>query len=727
MNAVNEENLALFLSLFRGRQDVYARHWEKNGKSGYSPAYDFNWSEFLAFKSRGGTLKNFPNKTLISLTPDVIKKHLLGAHTIGIYPILPNNTSYFIAADFDGEGWQKNSKDFAKECQKIGLTTYIERSQSGNGCHAWIFFEAPYPCWKSRKVILEIIKRVLKLSDFDKEVSFDRLFPNQDTLTKEGFGNLIALPFQGRKIANGNTVFLDPENNRPFSNRWEFLSNIKKYGVAELDTIYNNIFGEQEINIKEIKNRVTDSIDIELNNKLLLKRSQILASVIRFLKENLNFFNLEYLVKKRLGKSVFRLEKYFKLVEESGNDILLPRGFVTRLTSFLNEHKIPHRLIDQRPRFKKMKLASNITLRTDQLYAVEQAMKNDSGVIVAPPGSGKTIIGLEIITKRKLPALILVHRQQLLDQWLERIETFLGIPKIHIGQYTGRKKKQGKEMTVAMMQTLHRMDITKLEDSFGTIITDECHHIPAKTFREVISQFNPKYSYGLTATPKRKHNDEQLIYMFIGEIIALIETNNEVMLDTPSIPIRTEIIIKETDLFLPFKFSTDNFQLLSKIISFDNTRNQFIVKDITEQVNRGKKVLLLSERRDHLEVLKLHLKGLCEIIVISGEDSASKRHIKIKQIELGNYQVILSTGQFFGEGLDIQSIDCLVIAFPFSFEGKLIQYVGRLRGQNNQRIIIDYRDKHIPFLERQFKQRQRYYKKLQTTKIISNSETKITK
>lgn len=717
MTFISEQQLALFLSLFRGRQDVYARHWEKNGKSGYSPAYDFNWTEFMEFKNRGGTLKNFPNKKLIPLTPDIVKKHIFGAHTVGIYPILPNNTSYFIAADFDGVGWLKNSKDFLEECKKVGLKAYIERSRSGNGCHAWIFFETPYLCWKSRKIILEVIKKVLKLSDFDKEISFDRLFPNQDNLTKEGFGNLIALPFQGRKITDDNTVFLDPENDQPFPDQWDFLSNIKKYDAAELDAIYDKTFSKQEIHIQEIRGTTSDSMDIELNNKLLIKRSQIPASVIRFLKESLNFFNLEYLVKKRLGKSVFRLEKYFKLVEESGNDILLPRGFVTRLIAFLNEHKVSHRLIDQRPRFKKIKLASNITLRTEQLYAVEQALKVDSGVIVAPAGSGKTIIGLELIAQRKLPALILVHRQQLLEQWIERIETFLGIPKTQIGQYTGRKKKQGKQVTVAMMQTLHRIDLTKIKDSFGTIITDECHHIPAKTFREVISQFNPKYSYGLTATPKRKHNDEQLIYMFIGDIVALMESIPNVLVTSSTSSIKTEIIIKETDLFLPFKFSTDNFQLLSKIISFDNTRNQLIIRNIIEQVNNGKKVLLLSERREHLEVLKLYLKGLCETIVISGEGSASKRHIKIKQIESGHYQVILSTGQFFGEGLDIQNIDCLVIAFPFSFEGKLIQYVGRLRGQNNERIIVDYRDKNIPFLERQFKQRQKYYKKLVTPKV----------
>ena len=714
-NLVSEENIELYCSLFCGRQDVYARHWEKNEKSGYSPAYDFNWSEFLAFKSQGGSLKDFPNKKLIPLTPDVIKKHLFGAHTIGIYPILYDNTSCFIAADFDDQNWFEDGKNFIQECGKVGLSGYMERSRSGNGCHVWIFFENPYPCFKSRKIILEIIKKSLKLSEFDKEVSFDRLFPNQDSLVKNGFGNLIALPFQGRKVTEGKTVFIDTGNNhQPYSDQWEFLASIKKHSASELDSAYHTIFESSEL-VEPTNNIFTgknDVIHITLSNKIALKRSQLPHHVIVFLKEKLNFINSEFLIRRRMGKSVYKIQKFFKLIEESGDTIYLPRGFLNQLVVFLKENNVPYNLTDERPNAKKVKFASNITLKTDQLFAVEQGLKNDSGVIVAPSGSGKTIIGLELIAQRKLPAVILVHRQQLLDQWLDRIETFLGIPKTQIGQFTGRKKKQGKQITVAMMQTLDRMNLSDLRNSFGTIITDECHHIPAKTFRKVISEFNPKYSYGLTATTKRKHNDEQLIYMYIGEIIAKLEESPIVISNEPTASVSTEIIIKETELSLPFKFSTDNFQLLSKIICFDSARNQLIVKNILTQISDGKRILLLSERKDHLEILKMYLKGLCETIVISGEDSAAKRLIKIKQIENGHYQIILSTGQFFGEGLDFQNIDCLMLVFPFSFEGKLIQYIGRLRGKSSKKTIIDYRDKNIPFLERQFKQRQRYYKKL---------------
>ena len=398
----------------------------------------------------------------------------------------------------------------------------------------------------------------------------------------------------------------------------------------------------------------------------------------------------------------------------------MPRGFLSQLISFLSDNHIPYKLKDQRPQISEIKFTSNIKLLLAQQPIVAKALQTDSGVIVAPSGSGKTIIGLEIIAQRKLPALILVHRKQLLDQWIERTQSFLGIPKKDIGQYYSVKKKTGEQITIAMMQTLVRAEnFTELQHKFGTIIVDECHHIPAKTFREVISQLNPKYIYGLTATPKRKHNDESLIYMFIGGIIAQMEQSQpEIVAETALSPYgssKTQVIVRETNLEVPFKFTTDNFQLLAKLICFDTNRNQMIVKDIQEQVSHGKKVLFLSERRDHLEILSLYLKGLCETIAISGEDSNAKRAIKLKQIEAGHYQAILSTGQFFGEGLDIPDIDCLIIAFPFSFEGKLIQYIGRMRGKDNQKTIIDYENKKIAFLERQFKQRKRHYNKLAKT------------
>jgi superfamily II DNA or RNA helicase len=722
---IDEEKLELFTSLFRGRMDVWARHWERDGRSGYSPAYEFDWNEFLAHKNRGGTLKNFANKRLIPLTPDIVKKHLIGQLVVGIYPILSDNTSYFLAADFDGGSWEKDAKAFIDAAKISGLLAYCERSRSGKGGHVWIFFSQPYPCWKSRRIGLELIRKAFHISEFEKEVSFDRLFPSQDYLSSEGFGNLIALPLQGKSLALSNSAFIDLDEGIPFANQWDFLKQTKANSLNDPDEAYNFLFDQGNLQTA-VDFTSKSKLKIIVSNKITLYRGQLNSKLISFIKDELNFLNNEYVTKKRLGKSIYKVQKYFKLIDEIGENILLPRGFLNQLTNFLKKNNIDYSSHFEYPLLGGISFSSSIALNLQQAIVVNTAFTQDQGVIVAPAGSGKTIIGLELIVKRKLPALILVHREQLLVQWMERIQTFLGIPKTHIGRYDGVKKEFGKEITVGLLQSFARKkDLSNIKDNFGTIIIDECHHIPAKTFREVVTQLNPRFIYGLTATPTRKHNDEKLIYDYIGDIVARMEGQGDSQVIPQIQPKPIQVTIKTTNLAIPFKFKTDYFNLLAKVISFDTARNQVIVDDILSQIKNGKKLLVLSERKEHLEILDLYLKAKCETIMISGDDSAAKRIIKLKQIESGHYQVILSTGQFFGEGLDIQGITCLILAFPFSFEGKLAQYIGRMRDIGEQKFLIDYRDRQIPFLEKQFKQRQRFYKKMSFNVVAKTGQNQM--
>jgi superfamily II DNA or RNA helicase len=707
---IAEQHLDLFLSLFRGRPDVYARRWEKSGHSGYSPAYEFDWNEFVEHKRRGGSMKDFKNKKLVPITREAVKKHLLGQHVVGIYPILPDSTSYFLAADFDGDNWFISSKSFVDACEQVGLSAYLERSRSGNGGHAWIFFSENFPCHRIRQIGLELIRRAFNISEFEKEVSFDRLFPNQDTLYNGGFGNLIALPLQGRSVEQYNTVFIDPKTTRPFPDQWQFLATVKRHSLLELEAMYHSLFSQTIVSTSSFS--ADNVVNIVVNSQIVLKRPELSAVLVQFLKEELNFLNTEYLVKRRLGKSTYQVKKYFKLIDETGDNIALPRGFLGQVMNFLKANDIAHKVHIEQPRFEEVPYQTVIELTPAQIPVVDMAMKHEQGVIVAPSGSGKTIVGLELVARRKLPALILVHRRQLLDQWIDRIQTFLGIPRAHIGEFSGTNKRIGKQITVGLLQSLARKgDLTELSDKCGTVVVDECHHIPAVTFRDVIAQLNAKYIYGLTATPKRKHSDEKLIYVYIGDIIVQMEASDatpvsNVMHRPP------DIFIRPTNLVVPFKFTTDNFQLLARIICFDTARNQLIIRDILDNVGAGKRLLVLSERKEHLSIVAMYLKGKCETIVITGDDSARARKSKLQQIKSGHYGVILSTGQFFGEGIDIQNFSCLIFAFPFSFEGKLVQYIGRLRDTCNQRTIIDYRDSLIPFLEKQFKQRIRHYKKL---------------
>jgi len=323
------------------------------------------------------------------------------------------------------------------------------------------------------------------------------------------------------------------------------------------------------------------------------------------------------------------------------------------------------------------------------------------------------MIGMELIARHQKPTLVLVHRKQLLDQWVERIQTNLNIPKAHIGRFSGAKKSTGKEITVGLLQSFARVktqDMKDLHDKFGTIIVDECHHIPAKTFRNVIAHLNPEYLYGLTATPKRQHNDEQLIYVYIGDIIANMA--DFVDLDKPVGRKKFDLVVRETSLNIPFNWKTDHFDLIAKVISYDTTRNELVVKDILEQVALKRKILVLSERKEHLKILELYLKGQCETTIFTGDDSAASRTSKLKQIQDGHYQALLATGQIFGEGMNIPNIEALIFALPFAFEAKTTQYVGRLMHSSSPKVLIDFHDQQIPFLDRQFKQRKRVYNKL---------------
>lgn len=709
MISVTEDQLNLYLSLFRGRTDVYARRWEKEGKSGYSPAYNFDWNEFLAHKRRGGTMTTFEKKTAIPLTSDVIRKHLIGQHVVGIYPLLENNTSYFIVADFDGVDAFAEARKLIDICTDLNLSAYLERSRSGNGAHVWLFFEKSYPAARSRMIMLECIRRALRLSAFDKEVSFDRLFPNQDTQSGKGFGNLIALPLQGISVERNNTVFLDSDNLTPFIDQWGFLAKAKQISTHELDAAF------ARLTERAVDETSTDAkrLILGIGTGIRIQKSLLDKAIINFIREELNFPNLDYWLKKRLGKSVYQTEKFFRLIEEDGEYITLPRGFLTKLTDHLRSRGVSFLIRDERTAIPDVTFVSTIALRSEQVDAVDLAMAVEQGVIVAPPGSGKTVMGLELITRHGQPALILTHRKQIMDQWIERTQTFLGIAKAHIGRIDGAKKSIGDKVTVAMMQSLARQeDLSDLRGKFGLVIIDECHHIPAKTFREVISAIDARYCYGLTATPERKHKDEKLIYLFIGDIITELQ---EQIQEPTKIPKRQEIesdrnvMVRETDLAVPFSFTADNYQILARIISFDQARNQLVLDDVKKAIAAGQKILVLSERKEHLEVLNMYLKGSCEAILVTGDDSTASRKSKFEQITSGHYQVILATGQLVGEGMDVPDIQTVILAFPLAFEGKLTQYIGRIRGA--QKMVYDYQDVKTPFLDRQFKKRKKFYEK----------------
>ncbi|MBU1720792.1 MAG: DEAD/DEAH box helicase [Bacteroidetes bacterium] len=704
--------IALITSLFKARSDVFAIRWEKEKKSGYYPAQTFDPYHYKIHKIQGGSLANYASKEYRKLTDAEIEKHLCGQQFIGIYPLLQDNTSWFIVADFDKENWAEECRIFLKECTTRGIPAYLERSRSGKGGHVWIFFEKPYLAAKSRKIVVSILQQAGLLFLLDRTSSFDRLFPNQDMHQGKGFGNLIAMPFNKTATDQGNCCFVDPETLLPFPDQFGFLGGIKKIPHSALDLILAELNTEE--NNKPPANKpipVDGKPVICLRENIYISKNTLPLSLVNFLKEELNFANAEFFVKKNMGKSTWDVRKYIKLFEEDENHLIIPRGFIKKIIQHCNENRIEIDFRDERKKLPEVKFSCHFTLYPHQILALEATSRKNFGVIVSPPGTGKTIIALKVIADKQQPALILVHRKQLADQWIERIQSFMGIPKHQIGFIGQGKNKIGKAITVAMIQSLGKVlqkgESSEIIKSFGTIIVDECHHIPAETYSSTISKIQSYFVYGLTATPFRKYSDGKQIFVYLGEVISEMKSQE---ISTQK---KTTIILRETTLDIPFNSKTDRIETLSKVLVHDSARNKLILEDVVSELNSGKRAVIITERREHIESLNQYLKQQFEVITLSGEDNEASRSAKWKTLKEGNYKVLITTGQYFGEGTDLKNAECLFLVYPFSFEGKLIQYIGRVQRGEVAPTIYDYRDVKIDYLNKLFLKRNTYYRKLE--------------
>ena len=452
-------------------------------------------------------------------------------------------------------------------------------------------------------------------------------------------------------------------------------------------------------------------LNITLSNAIHLNRSGLNAILVDFLKEELNFDNAEFFIKKKSGRNTWGTKRYFNLVEETEDEIILPRGFIGKLLRFCKKNNISFNFLDHRGKRETVPFTCSISLRKHQEQVIQVARKKEFGVIVAPPGSGKTVMAIKIIAEKQQPALIIVHRKQLLEQWVDRIEAFLGIPRKDIGKIGQGKGKVGKQVTVAMIQSLSKKMATNeaadLSSHFGILIVDECHHIPAKTFQETISKFNSHCQYGLTATPFRKYSDGKLIFTQLGEVIAEIQPQQIDPLK------RARVVIRNTGLEVPFNAKVDLFETLSKILVHDTARNKLILNDVAKELHKGNKAVIITERREHIQTLDQFLKQSYETVTLSGEDTEKSRKAKWKLLETGNFQVVITTGQFFGEGTDLQNVSRLFLVYPFSFKGKLIQYIGRVQRSEIKPVIYDYRDSRIDYLNKLFLKRNKYYRHLE--------------
>jgi superfamily II DNA or RNA helicase len=706
-----QDKIALFQTLFKGRNDVYALRWvnEQNGKKGYSPA------------SSGSFGKGKP-KHYQPLTDQVLYDHLSGIKTVGVYALLLDHTCFFLACDFDGDGWTLDASAYFQACLKFQVTAYLERSRSGNGGHVWIFFSEAVTAVSARQLGMRLLRVTMDLRGEMDLGSYDRFFPNQDFVPKGGFGNLIALPLQKKPRFLGNTEFLDMEKSEwiPFPDQWAFLSGVKRLSRMQLEALLDIVppvqIGSESLGpVPETirkKNPAPSVIRCVLDVTVNLEKSGIPSWMLSRIKHLASFSNPKFYEKQKLRLSVFQTPRVIKCYEEDVFQIRLPRGLFEGIRGFCEQSGTSLEVLNKRLSQAPVDFEFSGELTAIQTQAIRQVLKHDMGILVAPPGAGKTVMGCFAVVARKVPTLILAHRKPLLEQWRSQLMRLLGLKSKQIGQVGGGRNRQTGMVDLAMLQSLG--SIKNLEEFFagyGFVIVDECHHLPAFSFESCIKKSNARFVLGLTATPYRWDGLQDIIFMHCGPVRHQIKTANDELERT--------LLVRET-LFELKDSETLPVQSIFQEMIRDTSRNEQIVEDVLLALGEGRRCLIFTQRREHAELLsKMFLEKGKASVVLTGSLGKKERSAFLASLQsLASDQdfLLIATGQYLGEGFDCPQMDTLFLAFPVSFKGKLVQYVGRILrthpGKNSAR-IYDYRDVQIPVLQKMFSRREKTYRSIE--------------
>jgi superfamily II DNA or RNA helicase len=717
---ITNQQIQLFRGLFKSREDVFARRWvsKKTGKTGYSPVCKNEWAPKLCQK-QFVRCSDCPNRELLPLTDEILRKHLQGEFVVGIYPLLPNEACHFLAADFDGDGWMDNVFAFSQTAQREGITAYVERSRSGNGAHSWIFFSDEVSASQARKLGGFLLTQTMAKRYQMELKSYDRFFPNQDTVPKGGFGNLIALPLQGENIQKSNSVFLD-ESGNPHADQWLFLSQMRKVSVGQVEfltrqaTSTGQVLGVRTspqsdddlpwmllpsgktINEAAITG-LPDSVALTIGNRLYLMTEGVPSALLNKLKRIAAFQNPEFYRRQSMRFSTALTPRIVSCAELIGEYLVLPRGCFDDVQVMLKEYGVEAKILDKRFEGRLTDFAFSGKLSQRQDAAVKQLAGKDCGVLVAPPGSGKTVMAIALMALRNRNVLVLLHRKPLMEQWKARLSAYLDLKSDLIGQIGGGKDNPTGIIDVAMLQSMGSKGI--VDDriaGYGFIIVDECHHVGAISFERVLAQAKGKYVLGLTATPYRRDGHQPIIHMQCGPVVCSLRTK-----DFESSSMQSRVVIRQTAFRHPWNDESKIYELWPMLIK-DNIRNELIVRDILQATKAGRFPIVITERKDHLELLAHMIEGQVDCIaVLHGGIKAKQRQLIINELSNWSNQksrVLLATGAYIGEGFDEPRLDTLFIAMPISFKGKLVQYLGRLNRQHAEKqmpLIHDYHDSDV--------------------------------
>jgi hypothetical protein len=733
-----KDKIALFRSLFRGREDVYPVRWErKDGLSGYSPACTFEWKRPFCRKPQV-KCGECENRKFIPVTDEVVQNHLTGKQTIGVYPLLSDETCWFLAADFDQTTWQEDAGAFLRTCEHMEVPAALERSRSGKGGHVWIFFDNPVRASLARKLGCAILTRTMEERHQIGMDSYDRFFPNQDTLPKGGFGNLIALPFQKGPSEKGNSIFVNKDF-VPYPDQWLFLSTLQRLSFEKLDSLVREasrlgkIIGirmsytdekagrgpgpsslSPNINPEIVSLSLPQKVRIYQGASVQIEKSGLPSIIINELKGLAAFQNPEFYRAQAMRLPTYNKPRIISCAEDLPEHIQLPRGCLEEVLALFKNQGVPIEINENRLGDIPIEVCFHGTLQAAQEKAAQALLLHDIGVLSAPTAFGKTVIAAWVIAARKVNTLILVHRSQLLDQWRARLSAFLNLAENEIGQIGGGKGHHTGFIDVGILQSLNRKGrIKDLVSDYSQVIVDECHHIPAFSFEQVLKRVRARYILGLTATPIRKDGHHPIITMQCGPIRFREQDKKTIQKE----PFEHIVIPRKTNFKIHSLFNKIAIQDIYAAMASDQERNDLIFEDVLSSLEAGRSPLLLTERKDHLDLLTERLKNFAKnVIVFKGGLGKKQRQDllnRIKDIPDREERLILATGRYIGEGFDDARLDTLFLVMPISWRGTLQQYVGRLHRFHDEKRVVqvyDYVDVHVPMLMRMYDKRRKGYK-----------------
>jgi superfamily II DNA or RNA helicase len=683
-----EQKITLFKSLFITREDVYAEYWiSKDGsKKGYSPK-----------------TYTFKGKDYIRINHNIIQKHLEGKIRLGSYAVINQTMTKFLVLDLDKASFIDDARAIYKICLELKLSPLFELSKSGNGIHIWFFFDELVLASSTRKLGDILITKAMDVGSGIDMKSYDRMFPNQDFVAPDALGSLVALPLQYTSRLENRTVFVDIETMQAYPDQWAVLKSVSKISSLQLNTLLKKYIISHTYDVDvlmpwEIKQ--SKRILFPKNTKaiiydaLYIEKIQLSQMLLNQLKRLASFSNPEFFIRQNLRKSTFNTPRIITLFEMNERYIILPRGVITKVQNLFHSNNSTLNIEDKRVLKKIDAPQLSITLRDSQKTAFNKILKNNYTLLIAPPGFGKTAIASAVIAKRGVNTLVLVHKVTLLEQWAERLCEYFKIEKSSIGQLGKGKKRITSTIDIAMLQSLKNRP--ELIEEYSQIIIDEVHHIPAVSFEVPLKKFRGHYVVGLSATPKRQDGMHPIMMMQCGDI---------------AYEIKREKALRHTLRSIHTNFETleDDFSAMLSELMEDFERNRLIVDEI-EKLNE-RNILLISERVEHLNILHHLLKSKnISSVLLYGAMPAKIQKTALK--EAYKAKIILSTSGYIGEGIDFAHLDTIVFTMPISYQGRIVQYLGRVGRRDQECLAIDFVDEKVGMFRASFKKRLKGYKQM---------------